>query len=151
MSLRKPLVGFPAAIEAIRRHRMATNETWQPTIGTSADPISGCSKNSSFFDVPSRNVYENKQKVDEVEWQLPDIHVEFIRVLRTFPAMCGQLRLSGRSGDRIKFNVHCAIREARAGGRARASARKFRAGGHDMYEKAGTYLKNAKLGESLCY
>ena len=37
------------------------------------------------------------------------------------------------------------------GGRARAKSREFRTVGHDMYEKTGTYTKNAKLAESLCY
>jgi hypothetical protein len=37
------------------------------------------------------------------------------------------------------------------GGRARAKSREFHAGGHDMYEKAGTYAQNAKLAESRCY
>jgi len=98
-------MGFPAAIEASRRHQIPTNENRQSTIGNSADTISGCPKNNSFFDVRSRNVYENKQNVDKVKWQMPNIHVEFIRFLRTFPAMCGQLRLSGRSVDSIKFKL----------------------------------------------
>ena len=49
MSLRKPLMEFPAAIEASRRHRMATIETQQPTIGNSAHPNSGCSENGDLF------------------------------------------------------------------------------------------------------
>jgi hypothetical protein len=40
MSLRKPLMELPAAFEANRRHRMATNEARQPTMGNSADSIS---------------------------------------------------------------------------------------------------------------
>jgi hypothetical protein len=49
MSFSKPLMGFPAAIEAIRRHRMATIETPEPTLGNSAHRISGCSENGSLF------------------------------------------------------------------------------------------------------
>jgi hypothetical protein len=108
-------------------------------------------KRSSFFDDRSRNVYENKQNVDNVKWKILDIHVEFIRILRTFPAMCGQMWLSARSGDRIKFKVHCAIWDAPIGGRARAKAGDFRARGHDMYEKAGTYVKFSKFPENVCY
>ena len=66
------------------------------------------------FDVRSGNVYENKQNVDNVEWKMSDIHVEFIRTLRTFPAMCGQLRLSGRSGDRITSKLFWLISMCRS-------------------------------------
>lgn len=45
----------------------------------------------------------------------------------------------------------CAIWDAPIGGRARAKAGDFRAGGHDMYEKAGTYVKFSKFQENVCY
>ena len=50
-------------------------------------------------------------------------------------------RIQGAFGD-----LGCAV-----GGRARASARKLRAGGHEMYDKAETYTQNANLAESLWY
>jgi hypothetical protein len=105
MSFSKPLMEFPAAIEAKLSHRMATNETGQPTIGNSARRNSGCPKNCSFFDVRSRNVYENKQNVDKVRWLMPNIHVKSMWALRTLSAMGVQLRLSRRSVDSIKFKL----------------------------------------------
>jgi hypothetical protein len=149
MSLRKPLVELPAAIEADQHPRMATNES-RHTLGDSADLIPGCRKKNSLFDVRSRNVCENKQ-VDKVKWQTPGIPVEFIRILRTFPAMCGQLRPSGRSVESIEFKLFLGELKALAVGRERVGSTRFRAGGHDMYEKAGTYLKNAKLTEGVWY
>jgi hypothetical protein len=44
MPLSKPLVELPAAIEANLSHRMATNETRESTIASSAVLISGCLK-----------------------------------------------------------------------------------------------------------
>jgi hypothetical protein len=62
MSLRKPLVEFPAAIESSRRHRMATNETRQPTIGNSAHPISGSSKEGILFSTNEAGMHMKTNK-----------------------------------------------------------------------------------------
>jgi len=78
----------------------------------------------------------------------------FGRVDRGFVHISGSLRpiaalwkISGP--DRIQGAL--GDLQVQVDGRTRAGARKFRAGGHDMYEKARAYLKNAKLAESLWY
>jgi hypothetical protein len=79
------------------------------------------------------------------------IHPDFAHISGMVGTNWGKLRLSGRSSDRIEFKMHWAIWDARVGGRARAKAGDFRAGGHDMYEKAGTYVKFARFSENACY
>jgi len=64
-----------------------------------------------------------------------------VRPIAALRKISGPDRIQGALGDL----------EASVSERARASDREFRAGGHDMYEKAGAYVNNAKLPESLCY
>jgi len=68
MSLCKPLTQSPAQIEANRRDSKSTNDPRLSAVSNALLPLDGSIRDRRFpfFDVRSRNVYENKQYEDKV-------------------------------------------------------------------------------------